>query len=81
MDIKEMSNEELLARAEEIRAEADTLEDLETVEARSAELDSINAELEARKELAAKKAELRNAVVAGAGEVPNLLKLLRRKEQ
>ena len=80
MDIKEMSNEELLARAEEIRTEADTLEDLETVEARSAELDSINAELEARKELAEKKAELRNAVVAGAGEVTKTFEVIEERK-
>lgn len=69
MEIKTMTAEELLARKAEIAAEVDTLEDLEAVNARSKELDEINAELEARKELAAVKAEIRNAVASGAGEV------------
>lgn len=69
MEIKTMTVDELLARKEEIAAEVDSLEDLETVQARSAELDEISAELEARKELAEKKAEIRSAVAAGDGEV------------
>lgn len=74
MEIKTMTAEELLARKAEIAAEVDTLEDLEAVKARSAELDEIDAELEARKELAAVKAEIRNAVASGAGEVKETIK-------
>ena len=69
MEVKTMTVDELLARKEEIAAEVDSLEDIETVQARSAELDEISAELEARKELAEKKAEIREAVAAGDGEV------------
>lgn len=69
MEIKTMSVDELLARKAEIAAEVDSLEDLESVNARNAELDEINAELEARKELADKKAEIRDAVANGDGEV------------
>ena len=69
MEIKTMTVEELLARKQEIAEEVDSLEDIETVQARSAELDEISAELEARKELAEKKAEIRSAVAAGDGEV------------
>ena len=69
MEVKTMTVDELLARKEEIAAEVDSLEDIETVQARSAELDEISAELEARKELAEKKAEIRKAVATGDGEV------------
>lgn len=69
MEIKTMSVDELLARKAEIAAEVDSLEDLGAVNARSAELDEINAELEARKELAEKKAEVREAVANGDGVV------------
>lgn len=69
MEIKTMSVDELLARKAEIAAEVDSLEDLDAVNARSAELDEINAELEARKELAEKKAEVREAVANGDGVV------------
>ena len=51
MDFKTMSVDELQARLTEIRAEADSLDNIEAVEARSAEIDEINAELETRKEL------------------------------
>ena len=69
MEIKTMSVDELLARKAEIAAEVDSLEDLDAVNARSAELDEINSELEARKELAEKKAEVREAVANGDGVV------------
>ena len=67
--MKDMTVEELLARKEEIAAEVDSLEDIEAVQARSAELDEISGELEARKALAEAKAEVRSAVAAGKGEV------------
>lgn len=69
MEIKEMSVEELLARKQEIAAEVDALADMESVNARSAELDAIDSELESRKALAEAKAEVRNAVAVGDGEV------------
>jgi len=69
MELKEKTVDELLARQEEIVAEVDSLEDLEAVEARGAELDAIKAELEARKKLAEEKAEIRAAVANGKGEV------------
>ena len=69
MEIKTMSSDELLARKAEIAAEVDSLEDMEAVQARSAEIDEINAELEARKAMAEAKAEIREAVASGSGEV------------
>lgn len=69
MEIKTMSVEELLARKSDIAAEVDSLEDMDAVQARSAELDEINAELEARKALADAKEEIRSAVAGGEGEV------------
>ena len=68
MDLKTMSAEELLARKSEIAAEVDSLEDMEAVQTRSAEIDAINAELEARKALADAKAEIRSSVASGEGE-------------
>lgn len=68
MDYKTMTAEELLIRKEEIAAEVDSLEDIEAVQARSAELDAIKAELEERKALADAKAEIRTAVASGMGE-------------
>lgn len=69
MELKEKTVDELLARQEEIAAEVDSLEDLEAVEARGAELDAIKAELEARKKMAEEKAAIRAAVANGKGEV------------
>lgn len=69
MEIKTMSVEELQARKAEIEAEIDSLESIEEVNARSAEVDEINAELEARKQLAQEKAEVRAKVAEGVGEV------------
>lgn len=69
MNITEMSVDELLARQSEIAAEIDNLNTVEEVNERSAEFDAIKSELEARKETAAKKAEIRKAVAAGEGKV------------
>ena len=67
MEIKEMTIEELEARKSEIANELETegadLDSLET------ETKSINAELENRKAAEAQKAEIRQAVVEGAGSV------------
>lgn len=67
MELKEMSVEEMLERrsaiAEEVNADGADLDALE------AEVKSINAELEARKEAEAQKAEIRAEVANGAGEV------------
>ena len=67
--MENMTVEELLARKEEIAAEVDSLDDIEAVQARSAELDEISGELEARKALAEAKAEVRSAVASGEGEI------------
>ena len=69
MEIKTMTVDELLARKEEIAAEVDSLEDIEAVQARSAELEEISGELEARKAMAEAKAEIREAVATGDGVV------------
>lgn len=69
MNYNEMSVEELQTRQSEIAAEIDALNTVEEVNERSAEFDAIKAELEARAAAEAKKAEIRNAVANGAGEV------------
>jgi len=79
MDYKTMTAEELLARKAEIAAEADSLENLEDVQARNAELDAIDAELEARKALAEEKAKLRAAVADGAGTVTEKVEKIEEK--
>lgn len=67
MEIKEMNIEELEARKQAIVSEIDTEgADLDALEA---EMKSINAEMEARKEEESRKAEIRKAVVEGAGKV------------
>lgn len=67
MEIKEMNIEELEARKQAIVSEIDTEgADLDALEA---EMKSINAEMEARKEEESHKAEIRKAVVEGAGKV------------
>lgn len=48
MELENKSIEELEARKLEISAEIDSITDIETVEARSAEIDAINAEIESR---------------------------------
>lgn len=63
MEFKEMTIEQLEQRKNEIADEIDNLESIEEINARSAELDSINAELETR---AAKK-EARAKIAGGAG--------------
>lgn len=66
MDLKEMTIEQLEERKAAIATEIDVPEaDLDALEE---EARSINAELEARKEAEAKKAEIRSAVASGAGE-------------
>ena len=69
MEITEMSVEELLARKQEIAAEVDALQDMESVTARSEELDKIDSELESRKALEKAKAEVRKTVADGNGNV------------
>ena len=64
MEIKEMNIEELETRKQAIVSEIDTEgADLDALEA---EMKSINAEMEARKEEEAHKAEIRKAVIEGA---------------
>ena len=67
MEFKDMTVEELEARRVQIGEEVEKNDaDLDALEA---EIKGIKAELEARKENAAKKAEIRDAVAKGAGEV------------
>ncbi|MGJ1078993.1 hypothetical protein ACR77U_13205, partial [Enterococcus faecium] len=67
MDFTTMTVEELEARRAQIGVEAE--QDGADLNALTEEIRGIKAELEARKETAAKKAEIRNAVATGAGEV------------
>ena len=67
-DLKDRTVEELEARQAVIAGWETEGVDTETLEARSAELEAIKAELEARKQKAAEEAEARKAVENGAGE-------------
>ena len=67
MEFKNMTVEELEARRVQIGEEVE--KDGADLDALEAEIKGIKAELEARKEAAAKKAEIRNAVASGAGSV------------
>lgn len=67
MDFTNMTVEELEARRAQIVEESE--QDGADLNALTEEIRGIKAELEARKEAAAKKAEIRNAVATGAGEV------------
>lgn len=80
MEIKTMTIDELNARMAAIASEIDSLEDMETINARSAEYDEIKAELEARKAAEAKKAEIRAAVANGQGEVVKTIEPEERKK-
>lgn len=72
MEFRDMTIEQLEERKSAIVAECDTPEaDLDALET---EMRSINEELETRKTVEAKKAELRKAVADGAGEVIALKK-------
>lgn len=78
MDIKAMSMEELETRKQGIVAELDNEgADLNALEE---EMRAINAEVEARKADEAKKAEVRKAIVDGAGAVVKEFKTEERKE-
>ena len=67
MEFKNMTVEELEARRAQIGEEVE--KDGADLDALEAEIKGIKAELEARKEAAAKKAEIRNAVASGDGKV------------
>ena len=67
MELKEMTIDELEARKTEISAEVDT--EGADLDALSEEVRAINTELEARKAEASKRAEIRQAVAEGEGEV------------
>lgn len=67
MEFKNMTVEELEARRVQIGEEVE--KDGADLDALEAEIKGIKAELEARKEAAAKKAEIRNAVASGDGKV------------
>ena len=67
MEFKNMTVEELEARRVQIGEEVE--KDGADLDALEAEIKGIKAELEARKEAAAKKAEIRDAVATGAGSV------------
>ena len=67
MEIKNMTVEQIEARKAEIAKELETEgTDLDKLQE---EVKSLNAELEARKAAEAKRAEIRKAVAAGAGQV------------
>ncbi len=67
MDIKEMTIDELNDRKVELRSMLDAKDaDIEAIEAEGR---AINEEIEARKALEAEKAEIREAVASGDGEV------------
>ena len=68
MKFDEMTVEQLDTRQAEIAAENQEEMDTETIEARAGELESIRAELEARKAAAAKAEEERQKVAQGMGE-------------
>ena len=77
MEIKEMSVEQLEERKEAIIAELDNPEaDLDALES---EARSIKEEIELRKAEAAKKAEIREAVASGSGEVIEKMKVEEKK--
>ena len=67
MDFTNMTVEELEARRAQIGVEAE--QDGADLDALEAEIKGIKAELEARKEAAAKQAEIRKAVAGGAGTI------------
>ena len=67
MDFTNMTVEELEARRAQIGVEAE--QDGADLDALEAEIKGIKAELEARKEAAAKQAEIRKAVAEGAGTI------------
>ena len=67
MELKDKTIDELETRKTEIKAEIDN--DGADLDALSEEVRAINAELDARKEEAAKRAEIRQAVAEGEGEV------------
>ena len=67
MEFKNMTVEELEARRVQIGEEVE--KDGADLDALEAEIKGIKAELESRKEAAAKKAEIRNAVASGDGKV------------
>jgi len=67
MEFKNMTVEELEARRVQIGEEVE--KDGVDLDALEAEIKGIKAELESRKEAAAKKAEIRNAVASGDGKV------------
>ena len=70
MDVKAMTNEDLEARKAALAAEGEEKKnDASALDIITEELRAINAEIEERKALAKKQAELRAAVAAGAGEV------------
>ena len=78
MELKEMSLEELEQRKTAIVAEKDAPE--ADVKALLDEIRSINEEIENRKAAEAMRAEIREAVAAGQGEVMETVKVEERKE-
>lgn len=79
MDFKEMTIEQLEERKLAIASEIDAPEaDLDALEE---EARGINAELEARKDAEAKKAEIRTAVASGAGEVTKVIETTEEREK
>ena len=77
-DFTGKSEEDLQARFAELRDDLDNCNSMEDLEARTAEMDAINAELENRRSLAEAKAEARAKVAAGEG---NIVKKFEVKEE
>jgi HK97 family phage major capsid protein len=69
MELKEMTIEEMETRKAEIKAEIESIDDKEILEERMAEVEAIKAEIESRQAQEAEKAEIRQAIVEGAGTV------------
>lgn len=69
MELKEMTIEEMETRKAEIKAEIESIDDKEILEERMAEVEAIKTEIESRQAQEAEKAEIRQAIVEGAGTV------------
>ena len=70
MELKDMTIEQLEERKNAILGEVDATEDREQLDALEAEMKSIKAELEARAQVEAEKAELRKAIATDAVSAP-----------
>lgn len=79
MNFKEMTSEELTSKLVEIRSAIEESEDIEELRSLNADRQATVEELESRKAVEAEKAEIRNAVAEGAGEVIQKIEVEERK--